>query len=74
MISRIGTTEFPRIRIGIGKPSRNIEEDASDYVLANIPGKESEAIDQAILAASEAVPIIVENGTEAAMNKYNKLI
>ncbi len=73
IINRIGTTEFLRIRIGIGSPSRNIEEDASDYVLANIPAKESEILDQAILAASEAVPIIINSGPEAAMNKYNKI-
>jgi PTH1 family peptidyl-tRNA hydrolase len=73
IISGIGTTEFLRIRIGIGTPARNIEADASDYVLANIPGKESEAIDRAILAAAEAVPVIINSGPEAAMNKYNKI-
>ncbi len=72
IISGIGTTEFQRIRIGIGTPTRNVEEDASDYVLAKIPAKESDTIDQAILAAAEAVPVIIKSGPEEAMNKYNK--
>jgi len=71
IISRLGTTEFIRIRIGIGKPSGNLEEDTSAYVLSKVPKEESEAIDQAILSAAEAVPLIMKESLEAAMNKYN---
>lgn len=72
IISRLGTAEFIRIRIGIGRPDEIIEEkNASDYVLADIPGKDREAIDQAVLSAAEAVTMIVGSGLEAAMNKYN---
>lgn len=67
----LGTTEFIRIRIGIGRGS--IGGDNSGYVLSNIPAKELEAIDQAIVAAAEAVPVIVEQGLSKAMNKYNPL-
>jgi PTH1 family peptidyl-tRNA hydrolase len=71
-INRLGTTEFARVRIGIGKPNEIItEENGSEYVLANIPKKEREAIDQAVLSAAEAVPLIIKEGLEAAMNKYN---
>jgi PTH1 family peptidyl-tRNA hydrolase len=72
LINRLGTTFFARVRIGIGKPNEIMtEENGSDYVLANIPRKEQEAIDQAILLAAEAVPLIIKEGFEAAMNKYN---
>lgn len=71
VISCLGATEFIRIRIGIGRGS--VGGDNSDYVLSLIPANELEAIDQAIVAAAEAVPVIVEHGLDAAMNKYNPL-
>jgi len=72
VIDRLGTVEFARVRIGIGKPDQLIEgENGSDYVLSKIPRGEQEAIGQAILSAAESVPLIVREGVEAAMNKYN---
>ncbi len=72
IIDRLGTTEFIRVRIGIGRPDKIIlKENGSDYVLSNIPRKEQEAIDQAILSAAEAVAKIIGNSLEAAMNEYN---
>ncbi len=72
IIQRMGTSEFPRIRIGIGRPDRLIEEsDAADYVLSKIPKKEIDAMDGAEEAAAEAAVAIVKDGIEAAMNKYN---
>jgi len=72
VIDRLGTNEFARVRIGIGKPDQIIEgEIGSDYVLSKIPKSEQEAIDRSILSAAEAVPLIITEGLEAAMNKYN---
>ncbi|MFH1710611.1 MAG: aminoacyl-tRNA hydrolase [bacterium] len=72
IIDRLGTTEFVRIRIGIGRPDKIIlKENGSDYVLSNIPKKEQEAIDQAILSAAEAVTKVIGNSVEAAMNEHN---
>jgi PTH1 family peptidyl-tRNA hydrolase len=72
VIDRLGTTEFARVRIGIGKPDQIIEgEIGSDYVLSKIPKSEQEAIAKSILSAAEAVPLIITEGLEAAMNKYN---
>ena len=72
VISRVGSVEFARVRIGIGKPDQIIEgEKGSDYVLSRIPKNEQEAIDKAILLAAEAVSLIITESLEAAMNKYN---
>ena len=72
VIDRIQTTDFARVRIGIGKPDQIIEgENGSDYVLSRIPKSEQEAVDKALLSAAEAVPLIITEGLEAAMNKYN---
>jgi PTH1 family peptidyl-tRNA hydrolase len=72
IITKLGTTEFTRIRIGIGRQDKtSLKEDSSGYVLSRIPKEEQEAIDQAILSAAEAAPLIIKEGLEAAMNKYN---
>jgi PTH1 family peptidyl-tRNA hydrolase len=74
IISRFGNSEFIRVRIGIGRPAGNLAQaDTSDYVLENIPSNEIEVIDGAILSASEAVQTIINEGLEAAMNKFNPL-
>jgi peptidyl-tRNA hydrolase, PTH1 family len=72
LINRMGTNEFIRIRIGIGRPDRTSQnEDSAGYVLSRVPREEQEAIDQAIISAAEAVPLMMKEGLEAAMNKYN---
>jgi len=71
IIQKLGTSEFIRIRIGIGKPAVNLQGDTSEYVLSKVPKEESEIIDRAILSAAEAAAEIMENGLESAMNKYN---
>lgn len=60
--------EFPRVRIGVGRPS---ESDAVDHVLSGFDRDELPVIDAAIATAVEAVQLIVREGVEAAMNRYN---
>ena len=71
VISAIKTTEFIRVRIGIGRAS--IEGDSAEYVLSNIPKEEQEALDFAVIRAAEALQAIVKNGIEEAMSKFNPL-
>jgi len=70
VIEKHGTTEFIRIKIGIGRAS--LGGDNSEYVLANVPKEQMEPIDEAIVLASEAAKDIVTEGINAAMNKYNQ--
>lgn len=73
VIDRLGTTDFARIRIGIGRPiGRPLEDNGSEYVLSRVPKEEMEEIDASIVSAAEAAMEIVKNGLDAAMNKYNK--
>ena len=65
----LGSHDFPRIRIGTGKPK--VEMDLAEYVLAKIPLEERDEINKAIQTASEAVLEILNNGVEKAMNIYN---
>ena len=69
IISQIGTQNFYRIKVGVGaKPAG---WDLADYVLGRFSTKEREEVDRAIEEAADAVEVILTEGIDAAMNKYN---
>lgn len=70
IIQHLGTTEFKRIRAGIGK--RPEEWDLADYVLAPFTGEDRKLADEAIKKAADAVELILSEGCARAMEKYNK--
>ncbi|HZK18982.1 MAG TPA: aminoacyl-tRNA hydrolase [Clostridia bacterium] len=67
IIARTGTSEFPRLRVGIGRP----EDDIVDYVLGDFSKDELVTIKQSIERASDAVLYAAGMGLTAAMNQYN---
>ena len=69
IVENLGTIEFPRIRIGIGKPMEN--EDKIKYVIGKISNKTKEELETGVIKAKEAVNEILKNGIDAAMNKFN---
>ncbi|MEM7007509.1 MAG: aminoacyl-tRNA hydrolase [Thermodesulfobacteriota bacterium] len=69
IISNLGTKDFIRVRIGIGKPSN--KEQGANHVLSSFSKSESERIEDTIMTASDAVLEIINNGLQSAMNKYN---
>ena len=69
IIQMIGTEEFPRIRIGIGRPKHNGDE--INYVIGAIPEEEISKLNEGIEKAKEAVIEILKNGIDSAMNKLN---
>ncbi len=60
--------EFPRIRIGVGKPENG---DLADYVLGRFSKEEVGLVSEAIERAALAVETIVCQDLQLAMNKYN---
>jgi PTH1 family peptidyl-tRNA hydrolase len=66
--NHLGTTEYSRLRIGVGSPG---EHDLVDYVLTRFRPTEQAVIDEAIRTAAQAVIVWVERGTEVCMNQYN---
>ena len=64
-----GRDDFPRVRIGIGKPEpgRNL----AAYVLGKYPPEARQAMFDAFLRAADAVQAIVTDGAEAAMARFN---
>lgn len=69
IIQMLGTEEFPRIRIGIGRPEHNGDE--INYVIGAIPEEEIPILDEGVKKAKEAVIEILKNGIDSAMNKLN---
>ena len=70
IIGLTGKTDFPRVRVGIGRPAHPGYE-LADYVLGKYPAADRETMFQAFLRAAEAVEEIVGSGVDKAMAKYN---
>jgi len=70
IINSLGTNDFPRLRLGIGKPPPGME--TADYVLQPVEGHDRELIELAIKRAMEAVLVFVSDGLETAMNNFNQ--
>lgn len=71
VMRELGTENFKRLRIGIGKPPEEV--DGADYVLGCPRPAEEEILSQAEDAAVRAILEWVSNGLESAMNKFNPL-
>ena len=69
IIQMLGTEEFPRIRIGIGRPKYSGDE--INHVIGTIPEEEMSKLSEGIEKAKEAVIEILKNGIDSAMNKLN---
>jgi PTH1 family peptidyl-tRNA hydrolase len=65
----LGTTEYPRLRIGVGSPGEYL--DAADHVLSRFKPAERRAVEDAVAKAAEAVAIWVEHGIDVCMNRVN---
>ena len=69
IINRLGTQEFPRMRLGIGRPPGQM--DPVDYVLQPFQAQEVELKKMVLDQAADAAETFIRAGIEAAMNKYN---
>ncbi|HEU5002895.1 MAG TPA: aminoacyl-tRNA hydrolase [Actinomycetota bacterium] len=65
----LGTKDFYRVRIGVGKPAR--VEATIDWVLDRLPKAAAEALAVAEGEAGDAARAIITDGLDAAMNRYN---
>jgi PTH1 family peptidyl-tRNA hydrolase len=69
VVEALGTEDFVRVRVGIGKPKNR--EEVVDYVLGIPQGEECELLKSAEKKAAEAVLCILENGVERTMSFFN---
>ena len=77
IITELGSQNFIRIRVGIGRPVKNegitefSEDEIIAYVLSDFTPDEKQAITQVMPSVSEAILCILTDGPVAAMNRYN---
>ena len=69
LIERLGTTEFARLRLGVGRgdPRR----DLADHVLSKFEPEERPVLDEFITRAADAAEMFAVEGIEQVMNAYN---
>jgi len=72
VIGAIGTTEFVRVRLGV-KPEE-MRGDLKEYVLRQIRRDEEDLVAEEIEQGAEAVKVILAEGTQAAMNRFNRRV
>ncbi|MGZ9223386.1 MAG: aminoacyl-tRNA hydrolase [Anaerolineales bacterium] len=68
-IEQLGTKDFPRLRLGIGRPPGRM--DPADYVLQNFSREEMKILSEIVDRAADAALTFVLDGLNKAMNKYN---
>jgi PTH1 family peptidyl-tRNA hydrolase len=71
IISTLGSNEFARLRVGIGRPGT--ARATVDHVLATFKPGEWELADEAIATAADAAERCLRDGVEEAMNEFNGL-
>ena len=72
----LGTEEWLRIRIGVGKPAledgREIKAGGKDYLLSPMRKQELAVLDEVLDRARSAVEVVLTKGVSAAMNEFNR--
>ncbi len=71
IIESLGSQEFPRIRVGIGRPGDSAAQSEISYVLGRFRREEEDMIGKAIELVSDAVDCILSDGLNIAMNRFN---
>ena len=69
IIEKMGIQNFPRLRMGIGRPPGRME--AADYVLQRFSATDTEFLPEFLDRAVEALVCYMNHGLESAMNRYN---
>ena len=69
VIERLGTQNFARIRVGVGRPSRG----RGGHLLSRVRREERKRFSATVDLAVEALEAALQDGFEAAMNRYNAM-
>jgi len=78
ILGSLGSDEFIRVRIGVGKPptitGREIKAGGTDYLLAPMRKMQLQELDIVLDDAVRAVEMILKDGAKKAMNEFNRRI
>lgn len=69
VVYELATDEFPRIRVGIGEEEK--VNNMIDFVIKKVDDETYKELEEGINKAAEAIPEILKNGIDVAMNKFN---
>jgi peptidyl-tRNA hydrolase, PTH1 family len=72
VISALGTAEFVRFRVGIGKPARKGSPAGRSYVLGRFTKAEAARLPSIVDGVASALELAIEAGVERAMEKFNR--
>jgi peptidyl-tRNA hydrolase, PTH1 family len=72
IIERLGSGEFARVRMGV-KPEHPVSDLAS-FVLAKIPRRDRETLEEVLDRAADAVEVVLAEGVERAMQRFNERV
>ena len=70
IIQHMGTNEFPRLRVGVGRPPGRM--DPADYLLQDFSRSENDMLATILDRAVEAALTFTHEGIQAAMTRYNR--
>lgn len=71
IIAKLGTDEFPRIKIGVGAPPHP-DYDMADWVLGKFVGQDAKDVEAAVKLAFDAAVCYITEGADKAMNKFSQ--
>jgi PTH1 family peptidyl-tRNA hydrolase len=72
LISSLGTPDFMRFRVGIGKPARKGSTAGRGYVLGRFTRAEAERLPKIVDGVTSALELALESDVERAMERYNR--
>ena len=72
IIESLGTDDFVRFRVGIGKPARKGSQSGRHYVLGRFTKAEAERLPNVVDGVADALQVALDNGLERAMDRYNR--
>ena len=72
IIQHLGTDVFMRVKIGVGEKPKKY--DLADYVLGHFTKAEREQMEEGYENCVKAVGMMLNGGTDAAMNEYNRKV
>ena len=70
VLYQLGTENFPRVRIGIGRGNPRVP--LGDFVLSGFNKEEVPLLEEGVIKSANALQAIIENGIDKAINMYNK--
>jgi PTH1 family peptidyl-tRNA hydrolase len=72
IISALGTPDFVRFRVGIGKPARKGSQAGRNYVLGRFTKAEAERLPKIVDGVATALEVALDEGIERAMDRFNR--